>query len=318
MLPDFNRLKVFYYVFREQSSTKAAKLLHITQSGVSQHLKKLEEELGASLFTRTKRRLVPTVAAKKLYGTVEQFVLQLENDVRNFNTSMEVPSGELRIGVPVEFGKTYLPEIAASFRRQYPNVSFDLELGSPINLFEKISDGELDFAYIDILPIFLNTPGGQAAYEIVPIVKEEFILACSRRYYEEHITHAEYEALTKLQYIGYQKDLALYRSWFKLHFGDAPSSLDMAFVADNSGAIISAIEADMGIGIIVSHFISEQIAERSIVPITVSEGKLENTIACVQLKNKVETLAESSFKKHMLAELEEVSNLRLIEAEQAS
>ena len=70
MLPDLNRLKVFFHIFNEQSSTAAAKKLHITQSGVSQHLKKLEEELQTELFTRVNRKLVPTAAGKKLYGIV--------------------------------------------------------------------------------------------------------------------------------------------------------------------------------------------------------------------------------------------------------
>ncbi|WP_243546624.1 LysR family transcriptional regulator [Pseudodesulfovibrio tunisiensis] len=315
MLPDFNRLKVFYHVYGQQSSTEAAKRLHITQSGVSQHLKKLEEELQTALFTRVNRRLVPTAAAHKLYAIVEDFMTRLEGGVRDLNAALETPSGELRIGVPAEFGKRYMPKIAASFRRQYPNVTFNLELGDPNHLFGKLSRAELDFAYIDILPIFLNTPGGRAAYDIVPILREEFVLACSRKYYEENVRGIDYNDLVKLQYIGYKKDLALFHSWFRLHFESTPPALNMVFVADNTGAIISAIEADMGLGVIVSHFISEQIANRSIVTIAASGGRLENTIACVQLKNKAETLTERRFKEHLHNELGMVSNLRLLDVE---
>lgn len=55
MLPDFNRLRVFYYIYKTGSSTSAGKELHLTQSGVSQHLKKLEQELDYELFTRVNK-----------------------------------------------------------------------------------------------------------------------------------------------------------------------------------------------------------------------------------------------------------------------
>lgn len=268
--------------------------------------------MQVSLFTRVNRRLVPTSAGQKLYNIVSGFVEELEVGVRHINETDETPSGKLRIGAPSEFGKTYLPRIMASFHRKYPKVSFHLELSDPTELFRLVSEGELDFAYIDILPILMDTPGGRATYTIEPIVKEEFVLACSGRYYEEHVAGAGYDELTRLQYIGYKDDIALFSSWFKRHYGAAPSSLDMTLVADNTGAIIAAVEEGMGIGIIVSHLVSDQISDQSIVPIRVSDKKLENTIACVQFKNKTETVTESAFKEHMRAELAEVSALRLL------
>lgn len=313
MLPDFNRLKVFYYVFQRQSSTEAAKLLHITQSGVSQHIKKLEQELQVELFTRVNRRLVPTAAGQKLYGVVASFMDSLEGCVRDINEAFSVPSGNLRVGAPLEFGKTYLPRIMASFSKKYPNVTFHLELGDPISLFDKVAKAELDFSYIDILPILMDTPGGGGAYSIAPIVKEEFVLACSKEFYEEKVRGADYEALTQLAYIGYKDDIALFRSWFRLHFETAPAALDLVLVADNPGAIISAIREGLGAGVVVSHLVSEQIARGEIVPITPTRKKLENTIACVRFRNKTETVTEMVFQEHVYSELSVVSNLKLLD-----
>ena len=57
MLPDFNRLKVFYHIYRTGSVVAAADELCLTQSGVSQHLQKLENEIGMPLFTRLHKNL---------------------------------------------------------------------------------------------------------------------------------------------------------------------------------------------------------------------------------------------------------------------
>lgn len=298
MLPDFNRLKVFYHIYNEQSSTGAANVLHITQSGVSQHLKKLEEEMQTPLFSRINRHLVPTAAGHKLYKIVQSFMVELEDGVRNINAHAEMPSGLLRVGAPSEFGKTYMPRIFSSFRRKYPDVSLDLQLGDPNTLFTMISNGQLDFGYIDILPIFLATPGGLPAYEIEPLINEEFVLACSKKYYEKYTAGGEYEDLIKCDFIGYKTDIALFRSWFALHFDQEPASLNLAMIVDSAGAIIAGMEEDLGLGIIVSHLISEQIADGSIIPIRATTEKLQNTIACVRFKNKVQTITESHFQLH--------------------
>ncbi|NDV24171.1 LysR family transcriptional regulator [Desulfovibrio sp. JC022] len=303
MLPDLNRLKVFFHIFNEQSSTGAAKRLHITQSGVSQHLKKLEEELQTELFTRVNRRLIPTAAGKKLYGIVQGFMSELEQGVRHINDGLEMPSGPLRIGAPIEFGKIYLPPVFGSFRRKYPKVTMQLELDEPKVLFEKVAEGELDFAYIDILPFFMNTPGGTSAYSIEPVVREEFVLACSKKYYRARVNGTDYDQLKKLNFIGYKDDIALFRSWFKLHFEREPQQLNLVFIADSSEAIVSAIKAGLGAGITVSHLMNREIATGEIIAIRPDEEKLQNTIACVQFKDKQSTITEKAFQEHLRLEL---------------
>ncbi|MBF0546717.1 MAG: LysR family transcriptional regulator [Candidatus Riflebacteria bacterium] len=303
MLPDFNRLKVFYSVFREGSTTGAARELHLTQSGVSQHLRKLESELKRQLFTRVNRRLVPTSAARDLYSIVSGFIGELENGVARIRKPIETPSGLLRIGAPAEFGKSSIPRIFASFHKRFPEVSLHLELGGPNHLFSLLGDGSLDFAYIDILPIFIDKPGGDSSYIIEPVFREEFILMCSKKFYECHISDHSLDCLRRQPFIAYKSNPALFNSWFKLHFDSVPTDLNIVFSVDSAQAIISAIEEDLGLGIVVSHLLFRQLSCNSIVSITVSGKKLENTIAYVRLKNRSWTITERAFQKHFQREL---------------
>jgi DNA-binding transcriptional LysR family regulator len=303
MLPDFNRLKVFYFVFREGSTTGAARELHLTQSGVSQHLRKLESELKRPLFTRVNRRLVPTSAARDLYFLVSAFMDELANGITRIQKPTDKPSGLLRIGAPTEFGKSSIPRIFASFHKRFPEVSLHLELGDPNHLFAMMADGSLDFAYIDILPIFIDKPGGDSSYVIEPVFREEFILTCSKKFYECHISDHGLDCLSRQPFIAYKPNAALFNSWFKLHFDSVPADLNIVFSVDSAQAIISAIEEDMGLAIVVSHLLFRQLAGGTIVPITVSESKLENTIAGVRLKNRPWTITERTFQKHFQREL---------------
>ena len=88
MLPDFNRLYLFYQVFRHMSVAGAARDLFVTQSAVSQNLQKLEQELNILLFHRLHKKLVPTPAAKQLFQSVMPFFATLDADLQEHAESI--------------------------------------------------------------------------------------------------------------------------------------------------------------------------------------------------------------------------------------
>ena len=104
MLPDFNRLHIFYRVFRASSIARASRELFVTQSAVSQSLKKLEQELGINLFHRLPKKLVPTPAAQRLFHSVNSFFSTLDGDLKSIFSLETTPRGLLRIGAPPVFG----------------------------------------------------------------------------------------------------------------------------------------------------------------------------------------------------------------------
>jgi len=128
MLPDFNRLKVFYYVFLHRSVAVASAELNITASAVSQSLNKLERELTVLLFTRLHKKLVPTSAGDQLFEIVSPFIIDLEAGIRQIRQARQIPSGMIRVGSPIEFGISYFPKIFAAFRKKYPEVIFTMTL----------------------------------------------------------------------------------------------------------------------------------------------------------------------------------------------
>jgi DNA-binding transcriptional LysR family regulator len=304
MLPDFNRLKVFYFVYTEKSSTAAARHLNITQSGVSQHLQKLESELNLALFTRAHRQLVPTAAGQRLFHILKPFMEELEVKIRNIKKAQTIPAGHLRIGCPVEFGKTHMPGIFASFREQFPDVTFFLKLGDPETLLPMVSKGELDFAYIDIFPNAGQIFGDFNPYTIEPIADEELVLACSKIYYDKKIKgNHSIKQLSKKEYISYKPHASALLSWYKFSFGISSIQLNVVLTIDCVEAVIGAIARHLGLGIIATHFIADEINRGEIIPIRISSKKIINKIAFFQLLNKNPTLSEKYFQIHLRNEI---------------
>ncbi|MCK5165627.1 MAG: LysR family transcriptional regulator, partial [Desulfobacula sp.] len=187
MLPDFNRLKVFYYIFTHKSVAGAARELNITPSAVSQTLNKLEYELNVPLFTRLHKKLVPTFAADQLHEILTPFIRDLEAGIKQMRQAKQIPSGMIRIGSPIEFGKSYFPGLFASFRKKYPEVVFTMKLGDPAEIFPMIKNGELDFGLVDIFLTRDQMFGDFDIYSSEPLIDEEVVMACSKGYYEKEI-----------------------------------------------------------------------------------------------------------------------------------
>ena len=305
MLPDFNRLRVFYYVFSTGSIVGAAQELNITQSAVSQHIQKLESELSAQLFTRLHRRLAPTLAGERLFGIVKPFVEDLKEGLRTIDQARVKPSGLLRIGSPVEFGKEYFPRIFASYREKYPEVVFYLKLGSPGATLSMMTRGELDFALIDVFLSREQYPGDLGIFSVEPLVGEEVIMTCSREYYDREIAGDHSLAnLEKKNYISYENQAYVLKYWFRHHFRKVSLNLNVVMTVESHQAVKCGIKNGLGLGVVASHLVWDEIQRGEIVPITTRNMEIINRISIVQLQSKKPSLTEKSFLAHIKEEID--------------
>jgi DNA-binding transcriptional LysR family regulator len=310
MLPDFNRLKVFYYIYANQSIVAAAKELNITQSAISQHLKKLEDEIKTPLFTRLHKRLVPTAEAEMLFGILQPFFYELETGLRSIRQGKIKPSGILRIGAPVEFGKGHLPGIFASFRRKYPDVTFSLKLGDPSILLPMVSQGQLDFALVDVFLAQNRFFTDLGIYSIEPIFEEEVILACSYKYCDTVLKHDfSFNNLISKEYISFLQNAVALKSWFRHHFGKSSVKLNVVMTVDSVQAVISGIKNHMGMGIIVSHLVYDDIKSGAIISVTTNKKDIINRISLVQLQDKIPSLTDKTFQAHFKSEMSSRSGI---------
>jgi DNA-binding transcriptional LysR family regulator len=156
MADSLRSIKVFVATYEERSFTAAAKREHATQSGVSQHIRKLEERLGASLFSRDRGRVVPTPAGDAYYGRcVEMLRLarSAEAAIGRFGTGL---TGEIFIGLMPTMTRSALAPTLSRFIEEHPNVAVRIVEAYSAVLTSQVRSGELDFA---VVPALAGTPG---------------------------------------------------------------------------------------------------------------------------------------------------------------
>ena len=139
---DIALLRAFVAIVDTGSVTGAARLLNRTQAAVSLQLKRLEDQLGQSLFERVHKRLILAPAGEQLLGNAQRLIA-MNDDIWG---QMTTPSfqGEVRLGVPVDLISTYIPQILRRFRSAWPRVHVSLVCRNSQELLEDMDAGVVD------------------------------------------------------------------------------------------------------------------------------------------------------------------------------
>jgi DNA-binding transcriptional LysR family regulator len=139
-------IEVFNSVFRNGSVTTAAKLLNVSQPSVSKVLAHAEQQLGFRLFERIKMKLVPTPEAKILFKHTSMMDEVLTDINQVSERLMEFPVDRVRVSSTPSLGIEYLPNAIAEFKKQNPNVNFEISTLHYSYLRNNIKDTSLDLA----------------------------------------------------------------------------------------------------------------------------------------------------------------------------
>ena len=142
---ELRELKYFLAVAREQSISKAAEALFVTQPNLSRQMQNLEKEIGQQLFIRGTRKITLTEAGQLLRKRAEE-IIELYNKTENeLNAPITDISGDIYIGGGESYVMGIIAKAAHSVQREYPNVRFHLFSGDMVAISEKLDKGLIDF-----------------------------------------------------------------------------------------------------------------------------------------------------------------------------
>lgn len=156
VLPSLRDMALFIAAYEERSFTAAAQREHATQSGVSQHVKKLEESLGAKLFERGATQVSPTPAGDLYYRHCIDLLRR--NAAATLAVKALAPGldGEINIGLMPTMTRCVLAPALERFVEEHPNVVVRVEEAYSAVLTQKAQAGMLDFAMV---PAFAGLVG---------------------------------------------------------------------------------------------------------------------------------------------------------------
>lgn len=145
---DLDRLRVFQAVAQAGSFTRAAEIVHLTQPGVSKHIKSMEEYFGVPLFDRLGRKVVLTQAGEILFEATQEVMASVSAAEQRIRDLTGMSGGRLRVGASFPIGLYILPGILAAYRNKYPAVEVKLAISTSANIEAKVLANKLDVGLV--------------------------------------------------------------------------------------------------------------------------------------------------------------------------
>ena len=142
---DLELYRVFFVVAKHKHMTKASEELHISQPAISQSIKKLEEQLGGTLFLRSNKGMELTEEGKMFYEYVKGALELINNAENEFTSFKNLDKGEIKIGCSTTLTKLVLLDALKRFHPNYPSININITNDLTSNLINDLKLGKLDF-----------------------------------------------------------------------------------------------------------------------------------------------------------------------------
>ncbi|MDM1291224.1 CysB family HTH-type transcriptional regulator [Acinetobacter indicus] len=242
---NFQQLRIIRETVRQNFNlTEASAALYTSQSGVSKHIKDLEDELGVQLFIRKGKRLLGlTEPGQALLGIVERMLVDADNIKRLADDFNKVDEGTLTIATTHTQARYVLPPIVNLFKKEFPKVHLILQQASPVEIAEMLLQGEAD---IGIATESLTTESNLAS---VPYYTWQHSIITPQNHPLAHKAEISIQDLAEYPIITYHGGFTG-RSKIDKAFEDAGIDVDIVMSALDADVIKTYVELGMGVGVV--------------------------------------------------------------------
>lgn len=232
MLPvlDNDHLRTLVAIAETGSFTKAAEIVHKTQSAVSMQIRRLEERLGREIFVKDGRAARLTPDGERLLDYAYRILRLSDEALAHFRT--DALTGSVKLGVPDDYAERYLPQILARFTAAHPQVEVNVICEPTVQLTAHVQANEIDLAIITRYP---EHPLGE-------VIREEKLLWVSSARQPVHCARPLPLALGR--------DTCLWRRAALAALEKAGLQYRVLYTSWNSAAVGAMIQAGLAVGVL--------------------------------------------------------------------
>lgn len=295
------QLQCFITVVELKSFSDAAYEVSISQSSLSKHISKLEDELNVRLFDRSKRSATLTsvgseflVHARKLLRDYEE----MTDSIRRFSNS-----DHLLIGSVDHMGRVGVTIPIASFlsRTTDSRCSIEMKKGNTLELMNQLMGKKIDMAFIAHLVSPITGTSNIDAYQLEPyhlytLVKDEYHAIVSKNHRFAGRSKIPWEELASEKLILLDKTYSL-STMIRDSFRHKTLPLTIAFECDQVDTLLSMVEKGFGVAILSSRIADSRY---QVVPVPMEEPITRNTVLIVPKELEEGRRTAREFVNHIL------------------
>ncbi|MGC9965904.1 MAG: selenium metabolism-associated LysR family transcriptional regulator [Syntrophobacteraceae bacterium] len=294
---DIHRLVVFCKVVDLQSFTKAAEAVNLTQPTVSEHIRALEASLGEKLVDRLGREILPTPAGKVLYRYARDIIQLRDRAVQAIEKFKGNLTGALQVGASTIPGTYILPRVIGTFKANYPSIHITLKIGSSGEIVQKILDGHVEFGMIGVR-------WEEKRIALEEIYSDELVLAVYKGHPWDGRESVELNELAGMPFVMRERSSGTRMVTVQAleAAGFSVSLLDVVAEMATTEAVREAIKARIGISILSSHAVREDVERNSLSVVPLEKFCIHRPFFIAQRKKRELSPLCSAFLEHLRSE----------------
>ncbi|MBP3869675.1 MAG: LysR family transcriptional regulator [Faecalicoccus sp.] len=285
----YDYYRVFYYVAKYKSFTAAARILFNNQPNITRMMKKLEEELGCSLFIRNRRGVSLTPEGEKLYAHVSVAFEHITIGEQEIARDKELASGIVTIAASEIALHCVLLPVLKEYRRLYPEIRIRISNHSTPQALMTLKEGLADFA---IVTEPFDLPA-DISREVIRSIQE--VAVCTKEYEIEEGTKLSNNQIFEHSIIGLEEhtsSFAFYTEYF--------NSIGVTYKADIEAAtadqILPMVKSDLGIGFVPTDFLNKEDMDNLVI-LDLEKELPKRNICILKRKNTSLSLAAYELEK---------------------
>lgn len=271
--------RIFYIVAKNGSISAAANILYISQPAITFQIKKLEEQLGVSLFTRTKHGVLLTDEGNVLFNYVKTAIESINNGENVLSNLKKLDSGTIRIGVSTTICRYILMPYIEKFHEMYPNVDIQINNNLSNNLIKELRIGNLD-----ILILFKPSIDNKDL-KIQELVDVQDIFIGNKKYFDSMNGKINLKDLEQNPLI-FPSSSSNSRIYLNKYLKDNNSNLKPKLEVVSYNLIVDLVKAGFGIGYATKEFVSDEIKDKSLFEIKIEPAIPKRSIVIATIDKK--------------------------------
>lgn len=286
------QLKLFRDIAREQSFARAAQLNHMTQPAVSVHIKKLEDELGRQLFKRTPHHIQLTHEGRDILDEVKEILRLCDNIKIRSSLSRGVLEGDIRIATIHSIGMYEMGDFLSSFMKQYPRVRIHLEYQRYDDIYRLLLKEKIDLGIVAY-------PERRTKIEAMPYSSDDMVLVTAPDHPLAHRKSTTLSQVAGEAFIAFEEGMPTREATDRM-LQAAGVEVDIRMTNDNIYTLKKAVQAGVGVAIVPSSAVEEEVARMSLVSVRIRNCNTRRPLAI--LKRRKGSMPEPAqvFVEHLL------------------
>ncbi len=289
---NITQLKLFRDIARELSFVKVAQQNHITQPAVSVHIKKLEDELGKNLFSRTPHNTQLTSDGEMILDDVKEILRLCEGLKIRSSYSQGILEGNIRIAAIHSVGMYEMGDFLSSFMKSFPQVHIHLQYRRADEIYRLLGKEIIDIgmvAYPEKRTKIVSTSCGED--DLVLITHPDHKLARRKSVVLKHLENQSF--------IAFESGIPT-REAIDGVLAENKITVNNRMSNDNIFTLKKAVEAGIGVSIVPANSVNEEVQKGSIARLPIRDIKLTRPIALLQRKKHKPNKPLEVFIQHLL------------------